>query len=186
MVAVIKCNVPFFEALEDVFVLLIKPMLFYFIRVDIRSVRVDPDVPVAVDIDICYYLEMLKESLNGLRLGLGKWRNSTVLLTARVFRSSLSTEIVSEVTVDVHAPIKCLLTFVKLAQIHIFSELQSLSLTQSQTMHDRINIDKGHDQKDRSLQQILDFLIAFSILSHNVFDCFLDKSKGSVLPKVHD
>lgn len=48
-------------------------MLFYFICFFIRCIRIYPEISIAMDIDVCGYVELLEYGADCFGLGLAEW-----------------------------------------------------------------------------------------------------------------
>ena len=86
-------------------VLWVQLVLFNLVSIFVRCVRIDPDIAIAVDIDVRGYLELLEYGADGLGFRLTEGSHTMVLLTAGILGCDHSTEIVIKVAVYVNSPI---------------------------------------------------------------------------------
>ena len=104
-------------------------MLFNFVSIFVGCVRIDPDIAVAVDIDVSRYLELLEYGADGLGFRFTEGSHTMVLLAAGILGCDHSTEIVIKVSVYVNSPIWYCFAIFGFLSIHIFTQFQDLSLT---------------------------------------------------------
>lgn len=78
-------------------------MLFYFICFFIRCIRIYPEISIAMDIDVCGYVELLEYGADCFGLGLAEWGWAVVLLAAGLSGGLDCVEIVVEITVNIYS-----------------------------------------------------------------------------------